>query len=76
MKSKTIKRIISSTVSALMIASCLPMASSVIAADEQGGFDMSQFGGGMGGFDMSQFGGGGQGGFDMSQFGGGGQGGF
>ena len=34
---------------------------------QQGGFDMSQFGG-QGGFDMSQFGG--QGGFDMSQFGG------
>ncbi|WP_295090630.1 glycoside hydrolase family 11 protein [Ruminococcus sp.] len=85
MKISKFKKVISGTVSLLMIASSVPFSSSAAVGNidlgsvsdnkVEGGFGGQAGGwdmGGNGGFDMSQFGG--QGGFDMSQFGG--QGGF
>ncbi len=88
MKISKFKKVISGTVSVMMIASSVPFSStaavenidlgSVSDSKVEGGFGGQAGGwdmGGNGDFDMSQFGGqGGAGGFDMSQFGG--QGGF
>ena len=87
MKLSKIKKVISGTVSALMIASCIPTVTSADDAQgfagfnfgdwgqqSNGGFDMS--GWGNNGFDMNGWGNNGNNGFDMSGWGNNGNNGF